>query len=115
VKKALLVTLALWATLVSGCGSICNVTSCDLYPYGGLEQDYKWMNSSTANPMNGKPYMNSDGYPDNSGRQVLGEMFRCVVIAPIEVSLTAVCDTAMLPVTLGLNPHDLPDFFDKDD
>jgi uncharacterized protein YceK len=115
VKRTLLVTMTLCTTWVNGCGTICNVTSGDLLPYGGVRQDFKWIKSSTPNAMNGGLVENSSGpsgVSGSGGAAVVGVLaavilrpFAPLIIIMIELPLSVAGDTIMFPVEFWLHPH----------
>jgi uncharacterized protein YceK len=108
VNKSLLVVGAVWALSASGCGSVANVIDGDLSPYGGVRQDIAWIKSTTPNLFNGVP---DPAVPRK--RPTLGPA--ALIVDPIELSLSAVCDTLMLPLTCSIHPDGLHDLFFPDD
>ena len=88
-KKMLLVMVALWAMLASGCGTILNVSSGDLFPYGGVARDFAFIASAT----------DSSTSSTSAGK---GGAVALLILLPTEVSLSFFGDTVTLPLMLYL-------------
>ena len=95
-KKVLGAIVVLWAMFVSGCGTILNATSGDMYPYGGLARDCQFVAAA----------LTGDTSPDSSGK---GGAVALLIVVPAEMSLSLVGDTVMLPWTLFLH-HKAADY-----
>lgn len=122
-KRILLVTVAVWA---SGCGTVCNMTTGDLLPYGGVHQDLEWLNSSTPNAMNGGLAENHgcdlsgvSGHSPEELAAVLGLVvlspFAPLLVPMTEIPLSTAADTVTLPVTFLLHPHYLRELREDSD
>jgi uncharacterized protein YceK len=82
--------VAIWASLLSGCGTVCNLASGNpAVPFGGVQRDFSVLNTSKSTESPG------------SG----GAAFLFLVLSA-ELSLSAVGDIVTLPLAVCLHHTD---------